>query len=267
MLAATLRRFGVSRVAGEKMRRTSTLQTTDEMAPAGPLNPPVASPRGSMSGGATRVWIRDAAAPSAPAFHADIARDTPRSPRFPEGGAQAILDAPRRELPRSRRLEPTMRASTRASPVLLCLHTVIRGPRFRFVPRGRRCLLPRSPAPNSRYFSHSTIPAGLADRPCIPADHARLALSDLADDAPPLARRLASLDLARSNECRAPLRVQSPGGFGLAPIASRSFVRHPDRGLPRAVLPALGGEPPRMTPISRTPFVVARLPAEEETST
>jgi len=116
-------------------------------------------------------------------------------------------------------------------------------------------------------FSHSTIPAGLADRPCIPADDICRYLSGPADDAPPLARRFVSLDLAWSNERRAPLRAQSPGGFGLAPFASRSFARHPDRGSPRAVLPALGGESPRMTPISRTPFVVARFHAGEETST
>lgn len=57
------------------------------------------------------------------------------------------------------------------------------------------------------------------------------------------------------------------GDVGLAPDVSRYFACHPDRGFPRAVLPALGGEPPRMTAISRTPFVVARLHAEEETST
>jgi hypothetical protein len=82
-----------------------------------------------------------------------------------------------------------------------------------------------------------------------------------------LARRLVSLDLAWSSVDHAPFGGAVAGDVGLAPDESGYFACHPDRGFPRAVLPALGGEPPRMTAISRTPFVVAHHYAEEETST
>jgi hypothetical protein len=110
------------------------------------------------------------------------------------------------------------------------------------------------------------MPAGLADRPCIPAASTRPTRRPpdpgvLACATTPAARRgdaerETTIHMARHVN-RYLLRVAL--SFRLLPVASSPTIRI--RGLPRAVLPALGDEPPRMAARSQTPHVVVRRPS------
>jgi len=138
----------------EKMRRLSTLQTTNDNGThrARWISTERPEPRGPFfSAGTTRVWIRDAAAPTVFALHTDSV-----------GTRNARLGCPRTE--RQRCLVPvatgtrhrggagsSMRASTRAPPAVQCLRIANRGAHC-FASRGDARLLPRTRIADSRYF-------------------------------------------------------------------------------------------------------------------
>lgn len=88
------------------MCQPSTLQTTNEMAPACPLNPLGAA---NLAARGTercdpRLETRRRSSDHT-GIHAAIDRDNHRSPRLPEDGAEAMLGDLRRWHPSSRRLE------------------------------------------------------------------------------------------------------------------------------------------------------------------
>lgn len=126
--------------------------------------------------------------------------------------------------------------------------------------------MPSAPIACSRCFSHSTMPAGLADRPCIPVDSIRPTRGPSDPGAIACAsdsRRSTWRSRARAHGTRARVPIRVALDFRLLPVASLPTIRI--RGLPHAVLPALGGETPRMVARSRTPLVIAHRPVKEET--